>query len=113
MSVLKANNLSKFYGADEIFSNVTVEIPPKARVAVVGPNGAGKTTLIRIFIGEEVATEGTINIARDARIAHLSQRPELAGNHSLWEEAMKAFAPLKAMEAELGELALKMTESEA
>jgi ATP-binding cassette, subfamily F, member 3 len=113
MSLLKANNLSKFYGADEIFSNVTVEIPPKARVAVVGPNGAGKTTLIRIFIGEEVATEGSFSIAKDARVAHLSQRPELAGEHSLWEEAMTAFEGIRAMEAELGELALRMTESDA
>jgi len=112
MSVLKANNLSKFYGADEIFSNVNVEIPPDARVAVVGPNGAGKTTLIKVFIGEELPTEGNVYTAKDSRIAYLPQRPELVGNHSLWEEVMTAFTDLKKMEAELGELAMKMGDSD-
>lgn len=112
MSVLKANKLAKFYGADEIFSNVTVEIPPDARVAVVGPNGAGKTTMIKLFIGEELPTEGDIYTAKGARFAYLPQRPELVGNHSLWQEAMTAFLDLKQMESELTELAMKMGEGD-
>lgn len=112
MSVLKANKLAKFYGAEEIFSNVTVEIPPDARVAVVGPNGAGKTTMIKLFIGEELPTEGDIYTAKGARLAYLPQRPELVGNHSLWQEAMTAFTDLKIMEIELGELAMKMGDSD-
>ncbi|MGJ3241210.1 MAG: ABC-F family ATP-binding cassette domain-containing protein [Anaerolineae bacterium] len=112
MSILKAHNLSKYYGADEIFSQVTVEIPNDARVALVGPNGAGKTTLIKLFIGEELPTEGEIFTAKGARLAYLPQRPELIGDHTLWDEVMTAFVDLKQMEAQLGELALQMTESE-
>ena len=112
MSILKANNISKFYGADEIFSNVSVEISNDARTAVVGPNGAGKTTMIKLFIGDELPTEGSIHIAKGAKLAYLPQRPELVGNHTLWEEAMTAFEHLKAMEAELAELAMKMGDSD-
>lgn len=112
MSVLKANKLAKFFGADEIFSNVTVDIPPDARVAVVGPNGAGKTTMIKLFIGEELPTDGDIYTAKGARLAYLPQRPELVGNHSLWQEAMTAFTDLKKMETELAELAMKMGDSD-
>lgn len=112
MSILKANNISKFYGADEIFSNVSVEIPNDARTAVVGPNGAGKTTMIKLFIGEELPTEGSIHIAKGGKLAYLPQRPELVGNHTLWEEAISAFADLKSMEADLAELAMKMGDSD-
>ncbi len=112
MSILKANNISKFYGADEIFSNVSVEISNDARTAVVGPNGAGKTTMIKLFIGDELPTEGSIHIAKGAKLAYLPQRPELVGNHTLWEEAMTAFEHLKAMEAKLAELAMKMGNSD-
>src|SRR5690606_39502315 len=91
MSILKANNISKFYGADEIFSNVSVEITNDARTAMVGPNGAGKTTMIKLFIGDELPTEGSIHIAKGAKLAYLPQRPELVGNHTLWEEAISAF----------------------
>lgn len=112
MSILKANNISKFYGADEIFSNVSVEIPNDARTAVVGPNGAGKTTMIKLFIGDELPTEGSIHIAKGAKLAYLPQRPELVGNHTLWEEAMTAFEHLKGMEAKLADLAMKMGDSD-
>ncbi|MEO1645698.1 MAG: ABC-F family ATP-binding cassette domain-containing protein, partial [Chloroflexota bacterium] len=112
MSVLRASKISKFYAADEVFSDVTVEIPNDARIALVGPNGAGKTTMIKLFIGEELPTDGEIHIAKDAKLAFLPQRPELAGGHTLWDEAISAFDHLKDMEAELGELAMQMTESD-
>ncbi|WP_275944753.1 ribosomal protection-like ABC-F family protein [Phototrophicus methaneseepsis] len=110
MSLLTANKLSKVFGADEIFNDVTVEVPPGARVALVGPNGAGKTTLVNILIGQDSPTEGSVHKAKDARIAFLPQRPELAGNHSIWEEQLKAFAELRKMEAELLELTQQMAE---
>lgn len=46
MAVLSANNVAKSFGANDIFSGVTVEIPHGAKIALVGPNGAGKTTLL-------------------------------------------------------------------
>lgn len=108
MSLLNTSRLSKVYGGEEIFSNVTVEIPKQARIALVGPNGAGKTTLINLFTGHELPTEGEIHIASDARIAFLPQRPELEGDHSLWEEGLRAFKDLRAMERQLHELAEQM-----
>jgi len=51
MSILTANNLSKSYGDDTIFSGVSLDIPHGARIALVGPNGAGKTTLLNLLIG--------------------------------------------------------------
>ena len=59
MSLLSANNLGKFYGADEILSGISLAIPAGARIALVGPNGAGKTTLINILAGIDLATSGT------------------------------------------------------
>lgn len=112
MSVLKATQVTKFYGPDEIFSSITAEIPPRARVALVGPNGAGKTSLVQIFIGEELPTEGRISTAKGANLAYLSQHPELLGNHTLWDEALAAVADLQKMEQRLGELALQMSESD-
>jgi len=113
MSLLAASNLSKFYGADEVFSHLDLEIPAKARIALVGPNGAGKTTLINLLAGLDVPTEGRVRLARHIRMAYLPQRPELAGAHSLWEEQLKAFAGLRAMEAQLAQLEQAMAEAEA
>ncbi|MAS36691.1 MAG: ABC transporter [Anaerolineaceae bacterium] len=104
MSVLTTNNLAKSFGADDIFDSINVEVPQGARVALVGPNGAGKTTLLNIIVGLDVPTEGSVSIARSTRIGFLPQRPELVGNHSLWEEALNAFTDLRRMEDQLSEL---------
>ena len=101
MSLLTATNLAKSFGADDIFSGVSLEIPHRARIALVGPNGAGKTTLLRLLIGHDLPSEGTVSRAKGLRIGFLPQRPELAGSHSLWDEQLRAFAPLRQLEAQL------------
>ena len=104
MSILTVSNLTKFYGPDEIFSGVTAEIPHRARIALVGPNGAGKTTLLNILAGLDIPTEGSVTKAKGLRIGFLPQRPELMGDHVLWDEMLSAFAELREMEAELARL---------
>lgn len=110
MSLLAASHLSQFYGADEVFSQLHLDIPAKARIALVGPNGAGKTSLLNILAGRDVPTEGRITKARHARVAYLPQRPELAGAHTLWQEQLKAFADLRTMEERLAELEQAMAD---
>ena len=112
MAILSGSNLSKVFGADEIFSDISVEINHKDRIALVGPNGAGKTTLVSLLLGLDLPTEGVVTTARDARVAYLPQRPEMAGNHSLWQEQLRAFAGLREMEARLAQLAEAMAEAD-
>ncbi|MCY4062185.1 MAG: ABC-F family ATP-binding cassette domain-containing protein [Chloroflexi bacterium] len=112
MSILSAGNLSKFYGPDEIFSDISVAIPTGARIALVGPNGAGKTTLLNLLAGIDSPTSGTVSLAGGARLSFLPQRPELAGEHSLWREQLKAFAELRALERRLAELERRMAQAE-
>ncbi|MCC6802650.1 MAG: ABC-F family ATP-binding cassette domain-containing protein, partial [Anaerolineae bacterium] len=104
MSLISASNLAKEFGPDEIFSDVSVEIPRGARIALVGPNGAGKTTLLNLLIGLDLPSGGTVARARGVRVGFLPQRPELAGIHSLWQEMMSAFSDLRAQEIELRKL---------
>ncbi len=109
MSLLSASEISQYFGDEEIFGGLSVAIPAGARIAMVGANGAGKTSLIRILAGYDQPKTGAVNTARGARIAFLPQRPELAGEHSLWQEQLKAFADLRRMEARLEELEGRMT----
>ncbi|MCL4256027.1 MAG: ATP-binding cassette domain-containing protein, partial [Anaerolineae bacterium] len=104
MSLLVASELSKFYGPDEVFENISVDIPHQSRIALVGPNGAGKTTLLNILAGIDTPTTGTVTTARGISIGFLPQRPEMAGEHTLYEEALSAFASLRQMEAQLSQL---------
>lgn len=113
MSILTVSKLGKFHGPDEIFSDISVAIPAGARIALVGPNGAGKTTLLNLLADIDTPTNGNVNIAVGARLSFLPQRPELAGEHSLWQEQLKAFADLRAMESRLAALEREMADADA
>ncbi len=101
MSLLTAHNLAKEFGPDEIFSGVTIDVPHKARIALVGPNGAGKTTLLSILIGLDTPSAGTVSRVKKLKIGWLPQRPEIYGDHTIYAEMLTAFADLRQQEAEL------------
>jgi ATP-binding cassette subfamily F protein 3 len=111
MSILTASHVGKAFGADDIFQDISVEIPHGAKIALVGPNGAGKTTLLRILIGAEEPTGGTIFRSKGLSIGYLPQRPDLLGERTLWDEMLTAFGDLRRREAELATLAHRMGEA--
>ncbi len=101
MAVATGTQLSKYYGADLIFSGVNFTINRGDKIALVGVNGAGKTTLLRMLAGVEEPTSGAISIARGTRVSYLAQEAQFTGEHTLLEAARAAFAHLHTMEAEL------------
>lgn len=113
MSILTVSKLGKFFGPEEVFSDISAAIPPGARIALVGPNGAGKTTLLNLLAGIDAPTSGSVSIAGGTRLSFLPQRPELAGGHSLWREQLKAFSDLREMESRLKKLEGDMTDADA
>jgi branched-chain amino acid transport system ATP-binding protein len=58
--MLTVSNLDLFYGDAQALSDVSLEVPKGAIVAIVGANGAGKSSLIRTIAGIESPRSGTI-----------------------------------------------------
>lgn len=110
MSILTASNLAKSFGPDDIFSSVSLSIPQGARIGIVGPNGIGKTTLLRILVGLEEPTVGSVHRARGLSVGYLQQEAVLTAEHSLWEECLTAFEDLRKKEVELAQLEAAMSD---
>jgi ATP-binding cassette ChvD family protein len=84
--VVDAKGLSKVYGENLIFENLSFSLPPGGIVGVVGPNGAGKTTLFRLITGAEKPDSGTLRIGDTVKIAHVDQsRDSLPGQSTIYE----------------------------
>ena len=84
--VVEAQKLSKAYGDNLLFENLTFSLPPGGIVGVVGPNGAGKTTLFRLIIGAEKPDTGTLRVGDTVKIAHVDQsRDSLPNGATIWE----------------------------
>jgi ATP-binding cassette subfamily F protein 3 len=71
--VLSMNGLTKSFGDRTLFANLEAIIERGDRVGFVGPNGAGKTTLVRMLLGEEEATSGTMQWGHNVKRAYFSQ----------------------------------------
>src|SRR5215211_4055411 len=110
MSLITANSLSKSFGADDLFANVSFSVAKGARLALVGPNGIGKTTLLRILIGQEEPSSGTVTRAKSLRIGYLSQEADFELQGSLWDVCLEPFADLIRMQGELEKLEGEMSE---
>jgi ATP-binding cassette subfamily F protein 3 len=108
MALLSANKLAKYFGIDDIFSEVTLNIYQGERVGLVGPNGCGKSTLLDILAGVMEPDAGTVSRARYAQIGYLPQTPDFDGEATLWEEMDAVFAELHARQAELRRLEAQM-----
>ena len=84
MPLLTATNLSKAFGANDIFTGLTFSIPERARIAIVGPNGIGKTTLLRILVGLEEPSSGSVHRARSLHLGYLPQEATQISGGTLW-----------------------------
>ena len=75
--LLTVSNLTKAYGAEEIFSSLSFQLVEKEHVALVGVNGAGKSTVLKIIAGIEEPTSGEVAPVSGLRITYLvySGRP--------------------------------------
>ena len=112
MSVITATNLTRSFGPDDIFEGISLSIPQRARIAIVGPNGVGKTTLLRILVGEDFPNAGSVQYTKDLTIGYLPQEAKLDDRGTLWEMGLNAFSDLIAMQAELEECMIAMTDPE-
>ncbi|EAI8628719.1 amino acid ABC transporter ATP-binding protein [Campylobacter lari] len=60
MSILKIQNLQKYYDDHHVLKDINLEINQKEVVVILGPSGCGKSTLLRCINGLEEMADGTI-----------------------------------------------------
>jgi ATP-binding cassette subfamily F protein 3 len=110
MSLLTGSGIGKDYAHRHVFAGFDFRVEHGDRIGLVGINGGGKTTLLRIVAGLESASTGTLSRKKDLRVGYLAQDaggPPPEG--TVWESMLGAFADVRALEAQLADLAAQLT----
>ena len=88
-SYLQVENLTKSFGDNLLFENISFGIADNQRMALIAKNGTGKTTLLNILSGKEDYDSGTISFKRDLRIAYLDQDPDFPKELSVLDACLR------------------------
>jgi ATPase subunit of ABC transporter with duplicated ATPase domains len=90
---LVAAGVSKSFGAEVVLEDVSLVVPPRARIGLVGPNGAGKSTLLRLLAGLEEPDAGRIRRTPPSlAVGYLAQERDGTGTQSGGEETRAALS---------------------
>ena len=108
--MISVSNVTVSFGSYNLLDCVSFHISDGDKIGLVGKNGAGKSTLMKLIIGEEAPTSGSIEKPSGTRIGYLPQIMQHHKGKSVIEEVMTVFDHLKEMEAELEKLTAELGE---
>ncbi len=108
--MISVENLSVEFSARPLFADVSFVINKKDRIALVGKNGAGKSTLLKILAKQQLPTSGNVAIQNDISIGYLPQVMVLSDEHTVMEEAEKAFEHISEMQERIEKLNNQLAE---
>lgn len=80
---LDVQNLTKRFGAQVLFENLSFSIAEGQKVGLVARNGTGKSTLMSVLMNREGYESGDIIYRRDLKIGYLEQSPKFAPDESV------------------------------
>jgi ATP-binding cassette subfamily F protein uup len=71
--LINAQGISKAFGANPLFQNISFTVSEGDRIGLIGPNGSGKSTLLRVLAGEVDLDGGEIAVRKRLRLTYVEQ----------------------------------------
>jgi len=71
--ILNAQGISKAFGADPLFREISFTVSDNERIGLIGPNGSGKSTLLGILAGHIAPDMGEVAVRKRVRLSFVVQ----------------------------------------
>ena len=93
VSYLQVEGLSKAFGVDVLFEDLTFGIAEGEKIGLIAKNGTGKSTLLDILAGIASQDSGTVIYRNNLRVGYLPQLPDLGGAHTVLDACLHGDDP--------------------
>jgi ATP-binding cassette subfamily F protein uup len=100
--LINAQGISKAFGANPLFQNVSFTVSEGDRIGLIGPNGSGKSTLLRMLAGEVDPDEGEIAVRKHLRLTYVEQDSRFDSGSTVRSVVERAMERSTAPESERG-----------
>ncbi len=110
--MITLSGISKHYPTKTLFSDLSLRISLRERMALVGPNGAGKSSLMRILAGVLEPDDGVVSMPPGYRVGYLPQEVVIEGEITSVGCVMSGDAELMGLEEEMRLLEKKLEAGE-
>jgi ABC transport system ATP-binding/permease protein len=74
--IVNASGISKKFGLNPLFQNISFTVSEGDRIGLIGPNGSGKSTLLGILSGRIEPDSGDLAIRKRSRMSFVAQNSE-------------------------------------
>jgi len=98
--ILNVQSVTKQFGAQPLFRDISLTVEEGARIGLIGPNGAGKSTLLAILAGQVEPDSGELAVRKRARAAYVPQDSRFAPGLTIRQVLERALAAAHVNESE-------------
>ena len=102
--LINVRGISKAFGAQPLFQNVSFTVSEGDRIGMIGPNGSGKSTLLRILAGAVQPDDGEIAVRKRLRMSYVEQESQFHAGDTVGSVVEKAMEGAEVPPAERGTL---------
>ncbi len=92
--MISVNNLSLYFGGQDIFKNISFMVNKGDKIGLVGKNGAGKSTLLNLLSNNLKPNDGSVDMPKGVILGYLTQDLDFKDGKTIVQEAQTAFYDL-------------------
>ena len=108
--MVSVNNLSLYFGGQDIFKNISFMVNKGDKIGLTGKNGAGKSTLLKVLAKDLSPNNGNVSVPNGIVVGFLRQDLEFEDGRTVLEEAQTSFEFLNDVEIRMNEANKQLTE---
>ena len=108
--MVSVNNLSLYFGGQDIFRNISFMVNKGDKIGLTGKNGAGKSTLLKVLAKDLTPNNGNVSVPNGIVVGFLRQDLEFEDGRTVLEEAQTSFEFLNDVEIRMNEANKQLTE---
>ena len=102
--MISIDNLSLYFGAQNVFEDISFMINSGDKIGLVGKNGSGKSTLLRLLTNQITPNSGKVTHLKNIVIGYLQQDIDFQDKYTLKDEMSRVFSNIETYKKDIEKL---------